>query len=386
MDTFADIRPFFDSEIADAITAILADDGFIAAIRQLRWPHLPDAFNFSLLPFTRLILKQQLKNVASLDDFQRRMSPYLNYMVATTINDFNVSGIDNLLTDKNYLFISNHRDITLDAALLTHVLFHQLNKSPRIAIGDNLLKPDFVGTLLRLNKCFIVNRQIASPRKRLTHLHHLSAYIHFCLTVDNHCVWLAQKEGRAKDGLDKTDPAIIKMLVMNKGPDETFSDYIQSLNIVPVSVSYEYDPCDILKAKELYTLATTGSYTKTEREDFESIGMSILGYKGKVHLSIGTVVSENLPDTETVANFLDRKIIDNYRLHSSNVFAYQRLYGELPEFMHGHLEFSSTHKEKRFFEKRLDAVPEHLKRYWLTIYANPIVNKIRLTKTYLNPT
>jgi hypothetical protein len=381
MDRFADIRPFIDNETADAVIAILADDDFISAILRLRRPYLPNPINFLALPLMRYALKRQLKGVSSPSDFQQRMFPYFDYMASTTINKISVSGLEQLPTDKNYLFISNHRDITLDAALIGRILFKQLNKTPLNAIGDNLLKPNFVGTLLRLNKCFTVSRHISSPRKRLANLHHLSAYIHFCLTENNHCVWLAQKAGRAKDGLDKTDHAIIKMLAMSKSSDETFSHFIKSLNIVPVSISYEYDPCDIAKANELYMLATTGNYTKTEHEDFESIAMGILGYKGNVHLSIGNILSEKTHDVNAVTNCLDQQIIGNYNLHTSNLFAYQRLYDELPESIHHYLKSSTIDKEKRIFEKRLNAVPDHLKEYWLTIYANPVASKIRLMKT-----
>lgn len=377
MDKFADIRPFNDNEAADAITAILADDGFIAAIRRLRWGALPDCINFLSLPVIRRILKRQLKGVRSPDKFQQRMFSYMDYMIATTINELSVSGIEKLSADMNYLFISNHRDITLDAALAGRVLFERLQKTPRNAIGDNLLQPDFVSTLFRLNKCFIVNRRTTSPRKQLANMHRISTYINFCLKEDNHCVWLSQKEGRAKNGLDKTHPAIIKMLAMAKSPYEMFSDFITSLHIVPISISYEYDPCDLQKANELYMLATTGRYTKTEREDFTSMGMGILGYKGNVHLSIGKVIHEDLPDANAVAHFLDREIIDGYKLHNSNLFAYRLLYGEIPVSKHNLLAASPAGKDMHFFDKRLKSVPEHLRKYWLTMYANPVISKLQ---------
>lgn len=381
MDNFANIRPFNDNEVAGAVAAILADEAFIKAIRRLRWGNLPDCIDFLSLPLTHRILQWQLKGVQSPDDFQQRMFPYMDNMISTTINTLSTSGIENLAAGNNYLFISNHRDITLDAALAGRTLFNRLKKTPRNAIGDNLLQPDFVGKLFRLNKCFIVNRYTSSPRKQVANLQRLSAYIHFCLTAENECVWLAQKEGRAKDGLDKTNPAIIKMLAMDKSPNETFSHYIKSLNIVPVSISYEYDPCDLRKAHELYMRATTGSYTKAAQEDFQSMGLGILGYKGNVHLSIGKTVQENLPDAEAVAHFLDQQIIGNYKLHHSNLFAYQKLYGELPGSITGN-EAPFTDGEKHFFENRMDSVPEHLRKHWLMMYANPVVSKEKLESHY----
>lgn len=358
---------------------LLADDGFIAAIRWLRWPNFPGATNFLLLALTRYILKRQLKGVNSLEDFQRRMQPYLGRVIATTMNTFTVSGTENLRANTNYTFISNHRDITLDAALVNHILLCQFNKTPRIAVGDNLLKTDFIRDLLRLNKCFMVSRQLMPLRKKLACLRHLSAYIYSSLNEDGHCVWLAQKGGRAKDGLDKTDPAIIKMLAMHKKPYEAFSDYIKALNIIPVSISYEYDPCDLVKAKELYMLAATGKYTKSEQEDFKSIGQGILGYKGNVHLNIGSVITADLPNANAAAQYLDQQIISNYKLHPSNFFAYQRLYGELPSAIaYEAASYSSMHKKEQAFERRFNTVPEYLHKYWLTIYANPVVSKLQL--------
>lgn len=373
MQDFENIRPFLDAEVNDAITKLLADQQFILAIRRLRFHYLPRFFDHLLLPITRLILHAQLKNVQSLLEFQRRMSYYVDYMVKTQVDNLTVSGLEELDFSKNYLFISNHRDITLDAALVDCILLNQSSKTLRIAIGDNLLQSDFVRLLLRLNKCFKVKRSDIYSRNFFKHLQKLSAYINFCLKVDNHSVWLAQSAGRSKDGLDKTDPAIIKMLAMNKGSDVDFSTYINNLHIVPVSISYEYDPCDVLKAKELYTLATTGQYVKSVNEDFISIGKGILGYKGNVHLGFGKPLNKNFNNADAVAKFLDQQIVENYKLHASNLLAYEKLYNRLP------LQLSCNDQNKRrLFEKRLNLVPAHLKSYWLAMYANPVTSIVAL--------
>ena len=379
MELFSEIRPFTDAEAADAIATLLADDGFVLGVCRLRWPVLSKFLTFLLLPLTRYILSRKLSGVVSLDDFQWRMQPYLSRMAENSMASFSAAGTTNLLGDGNYLFISNHRDIIVDAAMLSHVLFHQFHKTPCIAVGDNLLKRSFVGNLLRLNKCFIVSRNSPSLGKKIAGLRRLSAYIYYCLTEGNHCVWLAQKGGRAKDGLDKTDPAIIKMLAINKKPDESFGSYIKGLKIVPVSISYEYDPCDLLKAKELYMLETKGEYIKAEDEDFTSMGLGILGYKGDVHLHIGPVITNIFEDAFEAAQYLDKQIIGNYRLHPSNIFAYQRFYGQLPIALAGILvNKPSLYKKEQEFMCRLNTVPKHLQKYWLKIYANPVVSFIEL--------
>lgn len=379
MDLFSEVRPFTDAEVKGAVIALLADDAFVSGICRLCWPALSKFANPMLQPFMRFSLSRKLSGVVSLDDFQCRMQPYLSRMASNSMSTFSSSGTTSLHDSDNYLFISNHRDIILDAAMLSYVLFHEFNKTPCIAVGDNLLKRSFVGQLLRLNKCFIVNRSASSLGKKVANLRRLSAYIYYCLTEGDHCVWLAQKGGRAKDGLDKTDPAIIKMLAINKKPDESFGSYIKRLNIVPVSISYEYDPCDLLKAKELYILETTGEYIKSEDEDFASMGLGILGYKGNVHLHIGPVITDEFQDACETAQYLDKQIVDNYRLHPSNIFAYQRLYEQLPNALVKILPGKPLlHKKEQEFVRRLNTVPKYLQEYWLRIYANPVKSFIEL--------
>lgn len=379
MDKFADIRPFNDDEVIDVIASIIADDEFIAAIRALKYPKLPAFLNPLLFPLFRWVIKRQVRDVKTVADFQARISGYLDHMIETRVDKLTISGLDKLSPNESYLFVSNHRDITLDPAFVNYALFHKFNKTVRIAIGDNLLTKDFATKLMRINKSFIVKRSEKAPRKMLAALRELSEYITHSLKNDHHCVWIAQKEGRAKDGVDRTDAAIIKMFAINDGRGEEFGNFIKSLKIVPVSISYEYDPCDEMKANELYSVATNGSYTKAPQEDIASIAKGISGYKGNVHVSFGEVLQESFDDAEAVASWLDKQIIDHYVLHPSNYFAYEKLYGEFPEgvFSSKRLPFNAPamSKEKRFFEERLAAVPEHLRPFWLNAYANPILSK-----------
>lgn len=379
MDKFADIRPYNDDEVTDVIASIIADDEFIGAIRSLKYPRLPAFLNPLLFPLFRWVIRRQTHDVTTVNEFQSRISAYLDHMIETTTDKVTISGLEKLTDDQTYLFVSNHRDITLDPAFVNYALFHRFNQTVRIAIGDNLLTKDFATKLMRINKSFIVKRSEKAPRKMLAALRQLSEYIVFSLKQENHSVWIAQKEGRAKDGIDRTDPAIIKMFAVNEGRGDAFGGFIKSLNIVPVSISYEYDPCDEMKAHELHAIATTGSYTKAEQEDITSIAKGISGYKGHVHLSFGEVLQDEFDDADAVAGWLDKQIIDHYVLHPSNYFAYEKLYGEFPAGVYSskRLPFNAPamSKEKRAFEERLATVPEPLQPFWLAAYANPIVSK-----------
>lgn len=379
MDKFEDIRPYNDDEIEQVIASIIADNEFISAIRWLKFPRLPAFLNCLLFPLLRWVIKRQTRTVKTVADFQARISNYLDHMIHTTVDHLTISGLEKLAEDKTYLFVSNHRDITLDPAFVNYALFHRFKKTVRIAIGDNLLTKDFATKLMRINKSFIVKRSEKAPRKMLAALRTLSEYIVFSLKQDNHSVWIAQKEGRAKDGRDRTDAAIIKMFAINDGRGEHFADFIRSLAIVPVSISYEYDPCDEMKANELHTIAEKGSYSKAEQEDITSIAKGISGYKGNVHLHFGEVLQDSFDDADAVAAWLDKQIINNYVLHASNYFAYEKLYGEVPEgvFSSRRIPFNAPamSKERRVFDERLASIPEPLRETWLHAYANPILSK-----------
>lgn len=379
MEKFSDIRPYNDDEVADVIASIIADNEFISAIRWLKYPHVPAFLNFALFPVFRFIIKKETKNVTTVAEFQARISSYLDHVISTTIDELSISGLDKLNEDESYLFVSNHRDITLDPAFVNYSLFHRFKKTVRIAIGDNLLTKDFATKLMRINKSFIVKRSEKAPRKMLANLRVLSEYIHHSLKNDQHSVWIAQKEGRAKNGIDRTDPAIIKMFAINEGRGDAFPEFIKSLNIVPVSISYEYDPCDQMKANELHTIETTGTYHKADQEDIKSIATGISGYKGNVHIHFGEVLKENLADADIVAAWLDKHIIDGYVLHPSNYFAYEKLHGYIPEgvFSSRRIPFNAPamSREKRIFEERLTSVPVELRKEWLEAYASPITSK-----------
>jgi len=246
---FDDIRPYNDNEVRPVLDRLFRNDEFIGAITRLRFPRLASPLGFALRPLVRAVLRHQLVRVRDVHDFQMIVERYVTRMIASTTSSFTVSGLERLNRKQAYLFVSNHRDIALDPAFVNYSLHHDNHDTVRIAIGDNLLTKDYASDLMRLNKTFIVKRSVKGPRELLAALRKLSAYIRHSITVDNHSVWIAQREGRAKNGVDQTEPAILKMFALSAGKGVSVGAALVDLKIVPVSISYEYDPCDLMKAR-----------------------------------------------------------------------------------------------------------------------------------------
>jgi len=284
----------------------------------------------------------------------------------------------NLDEGKNYLFISNHRDITMDPAFVNYMLYHAGYETLQIAIGDNLLKEPFVTDLMRLNKSFIVQRSLKG-RELLQSLKLLSEYIHHCIHSGQN-VWIAQREGRAKDGVDKTDPALLKMLAMSRR-DLSFGQSLSELHLIPVAISYEYDACDILKAEELYAIQKDGSFTKNERTDIHSIVTGMIGFKGHVHVAFGSELEIDSDEPEAIAELIDGQILKNYRLSDANYIAAEMLQKEGVVVDHALAtviqEKSISESNRRAFSSRISAIQSKLMRHLLFGYANPLVNKLR---------
>lgn len=385
MSKFDSIRPYNDDEIDDVIASIISDEECIHVILGLKLSSVPRWAVKLLSPFIRFALRREAKKFHTVFDFQKKIGSYLDHMVEAHTSGFSVSGLKELSDDNAYLYVGNHRDIALDPAFVNYSLFHYDRDTVRIAIGDNLLTQEFSTRLMRINKSFIVNRSERSPKKLLANLKLLSQYIAASIQEDNHSIWIAQREGRAKDGIDKTESAILKMFAI-AGRKEPFGEYMLGLNIVPVSVSYEYDPCDTMKAAELYAVEHEGGYVKGAQEDISSIAKGITGFKGHVNVSYGKQLTESFDTPDELAAWLDEQVISLYVLHPTNYFAYFALYGEWPagNFSAQHRPFSEVlidtelKAEKQRFDTRLQAVEEKLRPYVLNAYANPIISKKNL--------
>lgn len=318
---FEEIRPYHDEEVPSAVARLVNDPEFLHAIVRYRLGAWAQPLEFMLLPVVSFALKRHFRKFQTVDAIQRYIARYMDIALKRTTKSVTSSGLEHLDPAQSYLFISNHRDIAMDPALVNWCLHHAGHQTARIAIGDNLLKKPCVTELMRLNKSFIVRRSAKGPREMLKALGQLSGYIKHSLET-GHSIWIAQKEGRAKDGFDQTDPAILKMFHMEgRQRDIDFATYMNQLQIVPVSISYEFDPCDEAKARELALRAQQGSYEKAELEDIESIIAGITGYKGRVHVHFGKVVTHAPAEPDALAKHIDADIYQGYRLYPINLVA-----------------------------------------------------------------
>ncbi len=376
-DPFADIRPYRDDEIPAVLSRLLGEPEFLQAIARLRLGRLAGLLPALVQPVARCLLRRELRGVNDVAAVQGIIKRYMDRMIDASTAGFSVSGLEALDPQRPWLYISNHRDIAMDPAFTNYALHRAGRQTVRIAIGDNLLTKPWTSDLMRLNKSFIVKRSVSGPRELLAASRHLAAYIRHSLQQEGAPVWIAQREGRAKDGVDRTEPAVIKMLAMGRDREtETFGDYIGSLGIVPVAISYELDPCDGLKARELFQKATEGRYEKGEQEDVASIGLGITGDKGRVHVTFGTPLGAGLETADAVAEAIDRQVVEGFQLHPTNLFAYQMLHGEsapLPDDLP--VERGDCDREQ--FRARIAALPEPHRPYALAIYANAVVSKLQ---------
>lgn len=382
MSNFDDIRPYNDDEVHPTLSRLVQDSEFIDAIVSLKYPRFSRLAAPLARPLARRALNKEIVGVHSINGLQAKIEGYMASNFAETTTQVTTSGLDKLEKTKPYLFISNHRDIAMDPAFVNWVLYQQGFQTLQIAIGDNLLTKPFASDLMRLNKCFIVNRSATAPREKLKAAKKLSSYIYHSLNQEAANIWIAQREGRAKDSLDLTNPAIVSMLALNKPKSTALCEYVEGLNIVPVSISYEYDPCDEMKARELTLLAQDGRYEKAEHEDVQSIARGITGRKGHVHVAFGLPLGKEYESVDEVAKALDYAIADQYVLHPSNCAAYALKTGETVKLPVGKdatpYDASQFSEQAQCFKARLQQCPTAWREHWLNIYANPVTAKLRL--------
>ena len=252
MSEFEDIRPYNNDEVEEALSTLVSDRELTEFVAHWFAPRLSRVLPGLLPKLVSLYLQREFKGVQSIAEFQDVMARYANKLVREGSTEFSFEGFDSLEPDGAYLFVSNHRDIAGDSMLLDYALYLSGLNTVRIAIGDNLVQRAFATSLMRLNKGFFIKRSLEGPRKTYAALQQSSRYIRHSLS-DGQSIWIAQREGRSKDGLDRTDPAIIKMFVL-ADRKQPLRDAVDRLNIVPLSISYEFDPCDVMKAHELSTI------------------------------------------------------------------------------------------------------------------------------------
>lgn len=320
-DRFHDIRPLLDSEVPDTITRLIADKGFTRAAETIVQP-------LSAEQFAGMMSRCKTKH-----DFQAHVVyPLVKQLIKKTTTSLDGSGWENIEQDNSYLFISNHRDIVLDAAFFNILLFDREMETTEIAIGDNLLIYPWITDLVRLNKSFIVKRGV-SVRQMLEVSKHLSNYIHHTINQRKQSIWIAQREGRAKDSDDKTQTGLLKMFTLHDSSHPLKA--LQQLRVVPLSISYEYDPCDYLKAKEYQLKRDQPDYKKTQADDIENMVTGISGYKGRVSFQLGRCINDRLNEIppeigrnrvlDQAASLIDNEIYRNYTFFPINYIAYDRM-------------------------------------------------------------
>lgn len=376
---YDDIRPFDPEELPAAFERLLSDAQFQQVLGYL-YPGVPlEAVKTKMMACKTNLEFQLAFCYGFLKDLMAKASKGF---------DMNVEAVD---VTKRYTFVSNHRDIVLDSALLDVLLYDAgFNTTCEIAIGDNLLSLPWVKDLVRLNKSFIVQRSL-SPREFLMASKKMAEYMHYVVGEKNDNIWIAQREGRAKDSNDRTQPSILKMMAM--GGEGSPVDRLRQLHIVPLAISYEYDPCDFMKAAEFQLRRDVPGWKKTALDDVNSMRTGIMGYKGEVHYHCAPCIdgflddlSPDIPKTkvfDVIAEHIDKEIFRNYRLYPSNYIALDMLEGN--EAHAGRY----TAEDKAVFEKYLQGqiaridIPNKdetfLRERMLTMYANPARNSLAVT-------
>ena len=372
MDPFLSIRPYQDHEVQPVLSALIDNPDVLKALISLKYSKY-----FNRLPFfkslVKILLKSQVKNIHSIAGYQEIFKGLMDHMIKTSISNLDVQGISNLNKDSQYLFISNHRDISLDAALLNLSLSRAGHKTFNMAVGNNLMKEKWASDLMRLNKSFIIQRS-GNKKEIYMGLSLASQFIQHTILEAGESIWIAQKQGRAKDGIDETDPAMLKMIHLYERKTQSLGQYFNALKVVPVSISYELDPNDYLKAIELNALEQNESYQKSENEDLISIANGINGQKGNVTINIGQPIQCNDMDSyEVMANKISKEIISMYCLHPTNYAAASMLKRD-HQCTHNFTneEISAA---KDLLNNRMINLDDGARLKFLNQYANPVTQQ-----------
>lgn len=371
MSQFDSIRPLYDAEANAAIRRILDD------------PMLEAMMNFTFPTDSKEHWKDLMVHTHSLRDFQVNfIYPGIKKVLEKSSEGLTTGGFEQLKSNTAYLFISNHRDIILDTSLLNSCLYENGLILTTSAIGDNLIQKPFLHTLSRLNRNFAIKRGLQG-RSLFESSQMASEYIRKSLLSENRSVWTAQREGRTKDGNDATHRGVLKMLTLSEDRDNPFG-YFEKIKVVPISISYEYDPTDVLKMGEWLAKSRDEKYVKGENEDFLNLLRGIIGTKKRIHLQINGVIDKeikeisamdlNQPDKlSKLAETIDQKIWSGYKLWPSNYIAHDLLYGD-EEYIAFYTESEKKSFENRMKEK-VNTKNEFLIKSFLSMYANPVNNQ-----------
>ena len=376
MDPFKNIRPYTDAEVAGVLQSLVNNPSVLKALIGFQFPGI-----LAKAPFVKFFVKQklisQIKTIHTIDDYQMIFKDLMEKVVKESIASFEVNGLEKLNKNENYLYISNHRDISLDAALLALHLHKSGFRTFNIAVGNNLMEESWASDLFRLNKSFIIQRSGGTKKEIYSGLSLASQFIYQSIFRDNTSVWIAQKQGRAKDGVDATDPAMLKMIHLTERKLQSEASYFNSLKVVSVSISYEYDPNDKLKAKELDFSQSNSEYVKEKDEDLKSIANGIIGIKGNVSINLSEPMKfAEADDYQMISNKITQSIISSYKLHASNYAACNLLGIDFTQDSYSSEEITEAEKE---LNQRVKSLEIGARSKLLEQYANPVIRKIQST-------
>ncbi len=377
---FDDIAPLYDHEVEQAIQEILVDPGFQHAVRYI----MPD-INWD-------DFSAEMSSYKTKEEFQTKMIyPVVRALGMKASPSFKLDKWETIDRSVEHLFLSNHRDIVLDAGLLNILRVEKGFKTTEIAIGDNLLIHPWIDKLVRLNKSFIVRRGL-SLKERLIASKHMSEYIHYAINTKKESIWIAQREGRAKNSDDRTQDSLLKMLALYP-EDKSFIESLKEMNLIPLSISYEYDPTDYLKAKEFQQKRDDPDFKKTQRDDLLNMEIGILGYKGNVIFRFGKCINPELdkitePDKrlqpQLAAQIIDKEIHSNYEIYPCNYIAHD-LYNKERRFSDKYTD-SQEDEFKAYLDKQIKKIDLDYIDYdfvWekmLEMYSNTLKNHLEATK------
>ncbi len=376
---FEDIAPYDDSQYRSKIAALSVEPGFEHAVRYV----YPD------VDYPKFV--QELLKVNNQHDFQYNvMGPFLEMLVKHTTAGLSCDGLENISPGQSYTFITNHRDIVLDASFLNLCFIRRHMPLTQVAIGNNLLIYDWITDLVKLNRSFIVKRDVRLV-DALNEARHLSAYIHYVINTRNESVWIAQREGRAKDSNDRTQESLVKMLGL--APDDRdVRGNLLGAHLLPVSISYEYDPNDYLKAREFLLRRRDPAYKKSKHDDLFSMETGILKYKGRVHFRVGLPINSELERfggttrnelVKEACSLIDRAIHCGYHIFPCNYIAYDEAEGG--RRFSAYYTADDVRKFDEYLDRQIDRVDvpdvtaeerEFMRGMILTMYANPLKNQI----------
>ncbi|MBV06661.1 MAG: acyltransferase [Gammaproteobacteria bacterium] len=369
---FKDISPYSDQEVNAQIKNLINNQLFFKQLAKFLFPASSKLLPGLIEIFIKGKFKSSFQSASTIKEFQSSLAPYVKRMIDKTTDGFTFSGEENL-SSKASVYIGNHRDIALDAAFLNFLLYEQKKETVRVAIGDNLLDGGFAETLMRLNKSFVVHRDIQGIKETLKKLTKLSKYIDQSLFKDNESIWIAQKEGRANDGNDFSDVAVLKMLYLYKRKDLSFSEWVKKINIIPISISYEYDPLDVTKARG-WNHQEEMTLEEINESVLHEIALGLFRDKGRVHLHVCDPIDYDGDDIEELSCLIEQEILLHYKVWPTSHIAAKALSNSDTFFNYFDEEQIKANQESNFLN-RFNDLDINIQKECLKTYARPLLNK-----------